>query len=263
MSHAARCLCSLILLTLSVPALADPVRIQVHVDGAVAQPSMLTLQGHARLSDAAIAARPSPDAYMLGAAWLRPALQTAQQRLKAGVVFDLDSLQHRARNHDDAGLAALAQRLRASISAMPVTGRVPALLDPRVVEVIDTENRPLADGDRLYYPVRPSTIRVVGAVQHDCALALVPLQDARKYLAACPRADAADPDTIYVIEPDGRVFVQGVALWNRSPPRTLAPGAIVYVPLRTAAIKPVDASLNGDIAGFLATQTLPGAEPQP
>jgi hypothetical protein len=252
----------LAVLMLSAPALAEPVRIQVQVDGAVAQPSMLTLQGHARLSDAAIAARPLPDAYMLGAAWLRPALKTAQQRLKAGVLFDLDNLQHRAGNQGTE-LAALAQQLHQWISAMPVTGREPALLDPRVVEVIDSENRPLADGDRLYYPLRPDTVRVVGAMQHACALALVPLQDARKYLAACPRANAADSNIIYVIEPDGRVFVQGVALWNLSPPRTLAPGSIIYVPLRAVAIKPVDASLNSDIASFLATQTLPGAEPQP
>lgn len=247
---------------LSAPALAEPVRIQVQVDGAVTQPSMLTLQGHARLSDAAIAARPLPDAYMLGAALLRPSLQTAQQRLKAGVLFDLDSLQHRAGNQGTE-LAALAQQLHQWISAMPVTGREPALLDPRVVEVIDSENRPLADGDRLYYPLRPDTVRVVGALQHACTLALVPLQDARKYLTACPRANAADSNIIYVIEPDGRVFVQGAALWNLSLPRTLAPGSIVYVPLRAAAIKPVDASLNSDIASFLATQTLPGAEPQP
>ena len=69
---------------------------------------------------------------------------------------------------------------------------------------------------------------------------------------------AADRDSIYVIEPDGRVFVQGVALWNRSEAQVLAPGAVIYVPLRERAARKVDATMNSDIAAFLATQVLPG-----
>lgn len=247
---------------LSIDAVAAPTRIQVQVDGAVAQAAVLTLQGHARLSDAAIAARPLPAAYMLGSAWLRPTLLTSQRRLKAGVLFDLDSLRQRARHEGNSGLESLARSLHDWLAAMPVTGREPALLNPRVVEVTPAENHPLADGDRLYYPLRPTTIRVVGAVQKSCALALVPLQAARRYLSSCPPTDEADGDDIYVIEPDGRVFVQGIALWNRSRPLTLAPGSIIYVPLRGAAIKPIDASFNRDMAAFLATQLLPGPEPE-
>lgn len=262
MNRASRLVCSIVALTLSVEAIAAPTRIEVQVDGAVAQASTLTLQGHARLSDAAIAANPLSSAYMLGAAWLRPALLISQQRLKAGVLFDLDSLQQRARREGDSGLESLAHDLRDWLGAMPVTGREPALLDPRVVEVTPTENHPLADGDRLFYPLRPNTIRVVGAVRKSCALALRPQQDARDYLPSCPSANEADDDSIYVIEPDGRIFVQGIALWNRSRPLPLAPGAIIYVPLRAAAIKPVDASFNRDVAAFLATQLLPGPEPE-
>ena len=113
-------------------------------------------------------------------------------------------------------------------------------------------------GNRLYYPLRQDSIRVVGAVQQPCTLPQVPLQDARDYLAFCTATRAADQDDIYVIEPDGRVFVQGIALWNRSTPLTLAPGALIYVPLSARAIKSVDPLLNHDLAAFLATQLLPG-----
>jgi len=232
--------------------------VQVHLAGVVANAGTRTLKDHARLSDAALVAQPLPQAYMLGAAWLRPGLLEAQERLKAGVLFDLASLQQQASRQGKQDLAALAGAMVDWIKSMPVTGRQQALLDPRAVEVNPSENLLLADGDRLYYPLRPDTIRVVGAVQQPCTLPLVPLQDALRYLAHCTATGEADRDSIYVIEPDGQVFEQGVALWNRSAPMALAPGALIYVPLRARAIKQIDPSFNHDLATFLATQLLPG-----
>jgi hypothetical protein len=235
--------------------------VQVQASGAVAHAGSHELHDPARLSDAALAAQPLPQAYLLGAAWLRPSLLATQQRLKAGVLFDLASLQRHARADGRQELTSVTGAMAKWITTLPVTGRrAPALLDPRAVEVNAPENHPLAAGDQLYYPLRPATIRVVGAVQQPCTLPLVPLQDARRYLAACASSDAADPDSIYVIEPDGRVLVQGIALWNRSAPQALAPGAVIYVPLRERAVRAVDARLNADIAAFLATQLLPGVE---
>ena len=248
--------CALGILSASSAALGAPLHVQL--SGAVAHAGSVTLKDNARLSDAALAAGPLPSAYLLGAAWLRPGLLRQQLRLKAGVLFDLASLQQRARAQDRTALAALAGSLHQWIAPMPIRGRQPALLDPRVAEVDASANLPLSNGDRLYYPWRPRTIRVVGAVQHPCTLSLVPLQDARRYLVACPASAQADLDTIYVIEPDGRVFVQGIALWNRGAARFLAPGAVIYVPLRPRSIAQVDPGLNHDLAAFLATQLLPG-----
>lgn len=250
-----RAICVLLMLAWSAAAGA----VQVQASGAVAHAGNHELHGPARLSDAALAAQPLPQAYLLGAAWLRPGLLATQQRLKAGVLFDLASLQRHARTDGRQELATVTGAMAKWITALPVTGRhSPALLDPRAVEVNAPENHPLAAGDQLYYPLRPATIRVVGAVQQACTLPLVPLQDARLYLASCASSDVADLDSIHVIEPDGRVFVQGVALWNRSAPRALAPGAVIYVPLRESAVRAVDATLNENVAAFLATQLLPG-----
>jgi hypothetical protein len=258
MRHAVRR--AFVLVSLAASTQGFAATMQVQVAGAVTTAGTAMLKDHARFSDAALAARPLPSAYMLGAALLRPGLLESQQRLKAGVLFDLTSLQQRAVSKDRQELATLAGNLLDWIRPMPVTGRQPALLDPRAVEVNTPENHPLADGDRLYYPLRPDTIRVVGAVRQACSLPLVPLQDARLYLASCPTASHASSDTVYVIEPDGRVFVQAVALWNRTTPLVLAPGALIYVPLSTRTIKAVDPSLNDDLAAFLATQLLPGPE---
>ncbi len=249
--------CVLLLLAWSTAAAAT----QVQLSGAVAHAGRMELKNSARLSDAALAAQPLPQAYMKGAAWLRPGLLVAQQRLKAGVLFDLMSLQRQARADGDQEVAASSGALLQWIRSLPVTGRQsPALLDPRAVEANASENLRIAAGDELYYPRRPDGIRVVGAVQQSCNSPLVPLQDARLYLASCALSEAADGDNIYVIQPDGRVFVQGVALWNRSEPLALAPGAMIYVPLRERATRKVDVAMNSDIAAFLATQVLPGPE---
>jgi protein involved in polysaccharide export with SLBB domain len=232
--------------------------LQVLVDGAVNRPGMLALKDGARLSDAALAADIQPQAYLLGAAWLRPSLRVAQERLKAGILFDLDQLHLRAVQRGGTALSDTVGQLRDAIAALPVTGRMPALLDPRAVEANTPANLPLLPGDRLFYPLRPSTIRVVGAVQSPCSLTLQPLQDAPGYLAQCPPARGADRDWVYVIQPDGHVFRRGVALWNRSTPLSLAPGALIYVPLSMRVTGKVDDTLNTDLADFLATQLLPG-----
>lgn len=245
-------------LCLASASLVAHAELQAQVAGAVNHPGVLSLKDGARLSDAALAAGVQPQAYLLGAAWLRPSLLVAQTRLKAGILFDLDQLHLRAMQRGDDALSDTVGRLRDATAALPVTGRAPALLAPRAVETNADANLPLLPGDRLFYPLRPDTVRVVGAVQSPCTLTMQPLQDARSYLARCPSAHGADRDWIYVIQPDGHVFRRGVALWNRSTPLSLAPGALIYVPLSVRLVGRIDDTLNSDMADFLATQFLPG-----
>ncbi|WP_242113086.1 capsule biosynthesis GfcC family protein [Luteimonas aquatica] len=231
-------------------------QVRVMAEGEVDAPGEHLLENRARLDDAALAAKARPHAYLAGAAWLRPALIPQQTRLKAGLLFDLELLARLAGGQGNDRLVALATGLAAQLRAMPVTGRQVALLDGRVLEVAAAANLPVADGDRLVYPARPRTVRVVGAVERECALPHVALRDARLYLPDCALAPDADVDTIQVIQPDGRVFEQGIALWNRGPPVPLAPGAVLYVPLRARLIDPVDPVFNREMAEFLATQPL-------
>lgn len=235
--------------------------VSVRVDGRVVHGGAQALPEGARLADALLAAQLRPDAYVLGAAWLRPALVDPQRRLQAGLRYDLDLLTRRAALNEDAPLLALGRRLLDAVRAMPVTGRARgALLDPRPLEV-STQNHLLAEGDRVLVPARPASVRVTGAVQHDCTLPHQPLRDARLYLDDCARDAAADPDWLYVIQPDGTVQRLGVGLWNRALPQALAPGAVLYVPIRAKAADAVDPTLNDDMAAWLATQLLPGMQP--
>lgn len=232
--------------------------IQVGSDGAVAQPGKAAYASGARLSNVTVAAHVEPDAYLLGAAWLQPALQRDQLRLRAGIVYELGAIRRQALANGDMPLGETSAAFQAWISARPVTGRRTGVtLDPSRLEVTPAEDWPVHDGDTVFYPRRPMDIRVVGAVDTACRLPHVPLQDARRYLATCPASAAADPDLIYVVQPDGAVFAQNIALWNRDLPRPLAPGAWIYVPFdRHAIAGAADETFNRDVADFIATQLL-------
>lgn len=232
--------------------------IKVDAEGAVGQPGPAVYPSGTRLSAVAAAARVDPAAYALGAAWLRPALQREQLRLRAGLTYELGAIRRQAMAANNAVLAEGSAAFGAWLSARPITGRrTGAALDPARLEVTPADDWPVQDGDTLFYPRRPADIRVVGAVDKACRLPHAPMRDARRYLASCPRSAAADPDLIYIVQPDGTVFEQGIALWNRADPRPLAPGAWIYVPFNRRAIAgAADETFNRDVASFLATQTL-------
>jgi hypothetical protein len=247
----------------ALPSLAQSVAtLNVEAAGAVGRPGSATYPSDARLSSAALAAKVEPDAYMLGAAWLQPMLQREQLRLRAGLVYELGAIRRQAISGGNTALAEAGATFQAWLSERPITGRRPAVaLDPARLEVTPADDWPLHEGDKLFYPRRPSGIRVVGAVREACQLSHVPMQDARRYLAACPASAAADPDMIYVVQPDGAVFEQDIALWNRAAPRPLAPGAWIYVPFSRRAIAgAADDAFNRDVADFLATQILSDGE---
>ncbi|MNC79941.1 hypothetical protein D3C75_1325760 [compost metagenome] len=48
----------------------------------------------------------------------------------------------------------------------------------------------------------------------------------------------------------------GIALWNRAGPQAVAPGGVIFVPLRQHAIDAVDSAFNAEFAAFIATQAL-------
>lgn len=245
----------LVCLGLPIHAMA----VSVSVSGQVDRPGMQTLNGNARLADAATAAQIKPEAYVLGASWTQRAKLFEQQRLRAGLLYELGAVADQAARDGNATLAAMSAQLKHWIQAMPVTGRrVVHTLDAGALAADDADNLPLDDGDTLSYPLRPSTVRVIGAVRKSCELPHVALQEARAYVKACA-TQIADRDFLYVIQPDGQVFELGIALWNESPPMVLAPGAIVYVPIDQRLLDgAADKVFNREMADFIATQPLDG-----
>jgi len=249
-----RSLALVAILLVSAATTAQP--LQVRVDGAVARPGPQSLPTGSRLADAVIAAKATDAAYPTGAMLLRRPAQQAQLRLKAGLMHDLGVLEAGG----DADVAALARELADWLDRLPVTGRVRTELSPRRLESTPAANLPLVDGDRVHYPMRPTSVRIVGAVDRACITTHVPLQDAHAYLASCPVHAAGSREWLFVIQPDGAIQRIGTALWNRSEPQALAPGAVLYVPLAERATRALHGDFNAELAGFLATQPMTSEE---
>lgn len=243
----------LISLCVSQLALAQ---VTVTITGTVAQPGTHVIDGKPRLADAAKAAQVDPEAYVLGASWSQQSQILSQQRERAGLLYELEVIRQQAVAAGDDAMASASRSLKHWLQSMPLTGRrLVHTLDPAQLVVSDADNFPLDDGDRLNYPKRPAGVRVVGAVAHACMLPHIGLKTAQDYLAECVPSSAADKELLYVIQPDGQVSELGIALWNRSPPMVLAPGAIVYVPLdRHVIYRVADEVFNHELADFLATQ---------
>lgn len=240
-----------IVVLLLVATAADAQTVQVHIEGAVRHPGMQLHPPGTRLADAVISAAPTDDAYPTAAVLMRRPAEREQLRLKAGLLHDLGVLEA----SNDHEVAAVASNLADWIDRMPVTGRVRTELSPRRLEITPVANLPLIDGDRVHYPRHPADVRIVGAVVDACAAAHVAMQDAFDYVAACPTR-AASRDWVFVVQPDGAVQRLGIALWNRSEPQALAPGAVVYVPLAEHATSRLDGDFNAEFAEFLATQPM-------
>lgn len=233
----------------------------VTVSGDVRSAGPIDVKPGARLMDVIRGAQPNPESYWLGAAWLHRSLEDQQARLKAGVLFDLKLLQRGALLDGKDTRADLSARLYEQIERLPVTGRQVAVLDPIAVEVGFARNALLDDGDRLVYPVRPSTVEILGAVAQPCHVPYRALQEVRVYVRDCPILNDAERDYLWLIQPDGQVRRVGVAAWNREDGIVAAPGSRILVPIRSDDLEMPTPELNQQLAEFLATQPLAEVAP--
>lgn len=233
----------------------------VTVSGDVRSPGQFKFDPGARLLDVITASQPDAQSYWLAAAWLRQPLQEQQRRLKVGVMFDLKVLQQGALLFDKPARAALADQLYKGVARLPVTGRQVAVLDPVAVEVGFALNAQLDDGDSLVYPLRPSTVEVLGAVAQPCRLPYRAMQEARDYLRSCQPSAEAEQDYLWLIQPNGQTRRVGIAMWNREEGHWPAAGGKILVPIKNDDLDPPTPELNQQLAEFLATQ--PVAEVAP
>lgn len=222
------------------------------VEGQVETPGEYAWRDGLRLLDLTTAAGVTSRSWSLGAALLRESEKLAQRKLKAGVLFDLGTAQVKAAAIGDSSLTDLLSDLQEQVLRMPITGRIPAEMNP-LKQRLARYNPLLEPGDRLVYPVNPGTVNVTGAVTAACTLDFVSGLRPRQYLDQCPRHWVANPDEIYLIQPDGAITRLGIAPWN-SEDAWLAEGGMIYVPLRAALFSDSGNTFNNEMAALLATQ---------
>ncbi len=188
-----------------------------------------------------LAARPaSADDYPAGLLWQVPEEEAAQAGLRAALLQRLD-----AAGNPGAG------RLRAWLSGLPVTGRVPvSIVDPDWLSANLRHNPVVRPGQRISLPQRPRTVELILSNGRHYRVAHRSGAHAPDYLAAATGL-AGDVDWVWVVQPDGLVKRFGVAGWNRQKQDEPAPGAWLWAPLRSDAWA---VELGDDMAEFLATQ---------
>ena len=246
-----------ILLWLPLPATA----LTVTLEGNVMAAGTHEVAEGTRINDLLESAGVDDNAFFLGASWYRESAISAQQDLKNGLLFDLTVLEQSALIYNHKNLSQLAHRLKQTLKQMPVTGRIQSTLDPAAV--LGTPlNHKLENNDRIVFPDRPSGILITGATHHDCSLSFEPLETAPDYLKHCPTGTSSDKSWVYVIQPDGSTWKEGIGLWNSTQYKSLAPGAIIYIPFNENLMPDELIHINDDMAAFLATQ-VPFVNPEP
>lgn len=248
MSSLLTSLTATLLFSLGQNAVADT----VSVSGAVLKPGTYQWQPGTRLHNAVVAGQVRANAWFMGAALLRQSAIEPQQRLKTGILFDLRVNKLHARAQNNAALLELTERLDEIVSSLPATGRVQAELTPLQL-MIPQKNALLEPGDHLIYPTRPDQVRVMGAVNTDCALVFDVTLKLKDYLRQCPAHPAADRNTVYIIQPDAQIEEVGIAYWNAQP-LNIAVGAVIYRPVNVRMLSVDTPDLNRDMAELLATQ---------
>lgn len=237
---------------LAAPLMTTVQADEVFIWGLVQSPGPYQWRDDLRLRDLTNAAGVSLQSWPLGAALLRDSAKKEQRKLQAGLIFDLHTARVNAERIQDPSLTALLERQLQQVSGMPITGRIKTEMNP-LKQRLRAFNPILQPGDRVVYPPKPSTIRVTGAVNQECVLDFVAAQRPQDYLAACPRHWTANPDYLYLVQPDGTVQTIGIAPWN-SQDGWQAEGGSVYVPFQAALFGDSGNAFNDDMAALLATQ---------
>ncbi|WP_158558963.1 YjbH domain-containing protein [Rhodoferax lacus] len=176
------------------------------------------------------------DADMTALQWRVPSERAAQQHLQQAVLSGLP----------DGSLRALVQ-------ALPVTGRLSvAIPDARWLQSKPAQDPVLGANDTVLVLPRPLYVTVLTDSGMPCLVAHSVAAMAADYLQACGGAgDATAPDTVWIVQPDGRVLRFGAAVWNAQRQLPPAPGAWVWAPARGAGLSK---ATQDNLARFLATQ---------
>ena len=187
-----------------------------------------------RLSDWLIEQKPQPDAYPLGLSWSIPAEKASQNDLKYELLKQLTRM---GKN-----------RLKAWVSSLPVTGRVPvANADARWLQANPTMDPVIRPEDAIELPKRPVTVTVVTPEGRLCRVIHSSGLSAGDYVRRC-NADSK-VDYAFVAEPDGKTRKCGISLWNTRKQDEPAPGSWIWAPSRG-----ISEEFSEKLIAFLATQ---------
>lgn len=151
----------------------------------------------------------------------------AAKQLHQRVVLDFKQAQASTRGATQAHYAALT----AWLQSVKASARVPvASTDPYWLQANPTKDPLLQAGDTVTVMSPTRDVSVIRATGQRCLAQFLPQSAVDAYLAACDSANTG-LNSAWLLQPDGQISEQGIALWNQSPRIVVAPGAwLVLLP---------------------------------
>jgi len=147
--------------------------------------------------------------------------------------------------------AAMLQSVISQLQNIKVVDRLFAPLDPDIIRTsLAGGDVPLQGEYKLYTGVRPSTLKIMGAVNKPGPVMWQPATPISDYLDDQERLSGADRSTVTVIHPDGHTTTESVAYWNNLY-NEASPGSIVWVGFTPCATDASGKSLQDDIISLL------------
>ncbi len=186
------------------------------------------------------------DDYVLGLAWMTPEELNLQEAEFEAIKEKLDHLQkfkswsfeitsrlsadrieelrQKQRKSDE-----IYGRLKVVLDQLKPTGKVrTAGANAKWLEVNPKKDPVLKTGDKVFIPVRPTTVRVMSANGSICEAPHKGGLHALDYVKACQYELAGA--WAWVIQPDGKVLKLGLSTWNPAVQAEPAPGAWIWAP---------------------------------
>jgi hypothetical protein len=150
----------------------------------------------------------------------------------------------------DSEQAAVVDNVWQQVSAVKVTGRQLANLDPDWVRMRPAQNRRLEGDYSVYTLLKPTSITLAGVLANSGKTPWAPGRSVVDYLQDHERLSGGERNFVVLIAPNGEVSDVPVAYWNR---RHVEPevGSIVYRGFSSWTLPGDDEDLNQQIVSVL------------
>lgn len=208
---------------------------EVRISGAVVRPGVYPLLPGEKLSSLVRRAGGlRPEAYPDAAVFTRERLRRAGERRLARAVAEIDAelaalIEQPETNRNNAEIRQ-AQALVEELRDAPALGRMTVEADPAALRANPAEDPFLEAGDHIHYPVRDSSVRVIGEVLSPAALKHSDRLRAGDYIRqAGGTTKLADESRTFVVLPDGTAEPLRAFALDYSG-RNIPPGSTIFVP---------------------------------
>lgn len=229
---------------------------QTDIDVVFERHSTASIELHdgARLADLLFNARLSKDIYWRTAQIANANTMAKIRTTKETLLKDLKALQvFWMKGGDQGALIQSTQQLLRELDKIPVSGRLPVVLDPARARV-DPNGNPLLEGHyTLFISSRPDFIYFVGLINGRSKQSLQSGAGLADYWTGYSLLAGAEQSEAFLIQPDGTIRHVPVANWNKLHREPMA-GATLFIGFDPKVLPEQYGDINVRIANLLSNR---------